>query len=119
MTSTQANASLLRQRDSRHPDQNGVGDDKLKALGVTHVELLPVMAFDEQDIPASAAALGLRNYWGYSTHSFYSPHPRYCVEPARAPQEFRAFVDALHAAGFACCSMSYSTTRRRPARTVP
>ena len=71
----------------------------LKALGVTHVELLPVMAFDEQDIPASAAALGLRNYWGYSTHSFYSPHPRYCVEPARAPQEFRAFVDALHAAG--------------------
>ena len=71
----------------------------LKALGVTHVELLPVMAFDEQDIPASAAALGLRNYWGYSTHSFFSPHPRYCVEPARAPQEFRAFVDALHAAG--------------------
>jgi len=71
----------------------------LKALGVTHVELLPVMAFDEQDIPASAAARGLRNYWGYSTHSFYSPHPRYCVEPACAPQEFRAFVDALHAAG--------------------
>ncbi|SAL24827.1 glycogen debranching enzyme GlgX [Caballeronia cordobensis] len=71
----------------------------LKALGVTHVELLPVMAFDEQDIPAAAVARGLRNYWGYSTHSFYSPHPRYCVEPARAPQEFRQLVDALHAAG--------------------
>ncbi|KXU86889.1 glycogen debranching enzyme [Caballeronia megalochromosomata] len=71
----------------------------LKALGVTHVELLPVMAFDEQDIPASAAARGLCNYWGYSTHSFYSPHPRYCVEPVRAPQEFRECVDALHAAG--------------------
>ncbi|SAL14182.1 glycogen debranching enzyme GlgX [Caballeronia peredens] len=71
----------------------------LKALGVTHVELLPVMAFDEQDVPACAAAQGLRNYWGYSTHSFYSPHPRYCVEPQRAPQEFRALVDALHAAG--------------------
>ncbi|SAK64752.1 glycogen debranching enzyme GlgX [Caballeronia catudaia] len=71
----------------------------LKALGVTHVELLPVMAFDEQDIPAFAAARGLCNYWGYSTHSFYSPHPRYCVEPARAPQEFRQFVDALHDAG--------------------
>ncbi|WP_408161054.1 glycogen debranching protein GlgX [Caballeronia jiangsuensis] len=71
----------------------------LKALGVTHVELLPVMAFDEQDIPPFAAARGLSNYWGYSTHSFYSPHPRYCVEPARAPQEFREFVDALHAAG--------------------
>ncbi|MCG7400920.1 MULTISPECIES: glycogen debranching protein GlgX [Caballeronia] len=70
----------------------------LKALGVTHVELLPVMAFDEQDLPAFAAERGLRNYWGYSTYGFYSPHPRYCVEPARAPQEFRELVDALHAA---------------------
>jgi glycogen operon protein len=71
----------------------------LKALGITHVELLPVMAFDEQDIPPSASARGLRNYWGYSTHSFYSPHPRYCVEPAQADREFRALTDALHAAG--------------------
>jgi glycogen operon protein len=71
----------------------------LKELGITHVELLPVMAFDEQDVPASAAAKGLVNYWGYSTHSFYSPHPRYCVEPERAPQEFRALTDAMHAAG--------------------
>ncbi|WP_425606003.1 glycogen debranching protein [Paraburkholderia sejongensis] len=71
----------------------------LKALGVTHVELLPVMAFDEQDVPAHVAARGLSNYWGYSTHSFYSAHPRYCVDPARAPQEFRALVDALHAVG--------------------
>ena len=31
----------------------------LKELGVTHVELLPVMAFDEQDVPAIAAARGL------------------------------------------------------------
>jgi len=28
----------------------------LRELGVTHVELLPVMAFDEQDVPAGAAA---------------------------------------------------------------
>lgn len=71
----------------------------LKELGITHVELLPVMAFDEQDVPAAAAAKGLVNYWGYSTHSFYSPHPRYCIEPAHAPREFRAFVDAMHEAG--------------------
>ncbi|MEX3931735.1 glycogen debranching protein GlgX [Paraburkholderia phymatum] len=68
-------------------------------LGVTHVELLPVMAFDEQDVPAAAAARGLVNYWGYSTHSFYSPHPRYCVDPANAVNEFRAMTDAMHAAG--------------------
>jgi glycogen operon protein len=71
----------------------------LKDLGITHVELLPVMAFDEQDVPDAAFALGLRNYWGYSTHSYFSPHPRYCVSPADAPREFRALTDALHAAG--------------------
>ena len=68
-------------------------------LGVTHVELLPVMAFDEQDVPASVAARGLRNYWGYSPHSFYSPHPRYCIDRTRSAHEFRALVDALHDAG--------------------
>ena len=71
----------------------------LRQLGVTHVQLMPVMAFDEQDLPDGARALGLRNYWGYSTHSFYSPHPRYCVDPARAPREFRQLTDALHRAG--------------------
>lgn len=71
----------------------------LRELGVTHVELLPVMAFDEQDVPAPAIARSLTNYWGYSTHSFYSPHPRYCIDPARADQEFRALTDALHHAG--------------------
>jgi glycogen operon protein len=71
----------------------------LKALGITHVELLPVMAFDEQDVPPGVAELGLRNYWGYSTCAFYAPHPRYCIDPARAPQEFQDCVRALHAAG--------------------
>lgn len=71
----------------------------LRQLGVTHVELLPVMAYDEQDVPAPVATLGLRNYWGYSTHSFCSPHQRYCIDPARADREFRALADALHDAG--------------------
>lgn len=71
----------------------------LRDLGVTHVELMPVMAFDEQDVPAAVRARGLRNYWGYSTHGFHSPHPRYCVDPVNGPREFRALADALHAAG--------------------
>ena len=71
----------------------------LRDLGVTHVELLPVMAFDEQHVPATVAARGLRNFWGYSTHSFFSPHPRYCLEPTRGRHEFRALADALHDAG--------------------
>ncbi|WP_428354247.1 glycogen debranching protein GlgX [Methyloprofundus sp.] len=72
----------------------------LKALGITHVELLPIMAFDEQDIPRGTAALGLKNYWGYSTHSFFSPHPGFCVTPEKGThiQEFRDLVKALHKA---------------------
>ena len=73
----------------------------LQALGITHVELLPVMAFDEQDVPLGTAALGLSNYWGYSTHSFFSPHPGYCVTPEQGThqREFRDLVKALHRAG--------------------
>ncbi|MFA5983126.1 MAG: glycogen debranching protein GlgX [Methylococcaceae bacterium] len=73
----------------------------LQQLGITHVELLPVMAFDEQDVPEHTAKLGLKNYWGYSTHSFFSPHPGFCVTPDQGThlQEFRDLVKALHKAG--------------------
>ncbi len=73
----------------------------LQSLGITHVELMPVMAFDEQDVPHSTAKLGLKNYWGYSTHSFFSPHPEYCVTPDKGTHrtEFRNLVKALHRAG--------------------
>jgi glycogen operon protein len=73
----------------------------LKVLGVTDVELLPVMAFDEQDVPARAADRGLKNFWGYSTHTFFCPHPGYCVSPEKGTHlnEFRDMVKALHRAG--------------------
>jgi isoamylase len=73
----------------------------LKQLGISHVELLPIMAFDEQDVPRNTFDLGLKNYWGYSTHSFFSPHPGYCVTPEEGThiQEFRDLVKALHKAG--------------------
>jgi glycogen operon protein len=73
----------------------------LQQLGITHVELLPVMAFDQQDVPPNTADLGLKNYWGYSTHSFFSPHPGYCVTPEQGTHvhEFRDLVKALHCAG--------------------
>jgi len=73
----------------------------LRSLGITHVELLPVMAFDEQDTPRQLVAHGLKNSWGYSTHSFFSPHPGYCVTPHRGTHrtEFRDMVKAFHRAG--------------------
>jgi glycogen operon protein len=90
--------------DVRHPGTFAAIIEKipyLKDLGVTHVELMPIMAFDEADVPPGATDLGLKNYWGYSTHSFYSPHPRYCVTPEQGTQqsEFRDMVKALHKAG--------------------
>ena len=73
----------------------------LKDLGITHVELLPVMAFDEQDAPPNVLERGGRNFWGYSTHSFFSPHPGYCVTPELGthPNEFKTLVRELHQAG--------------------
>ncbi len=72
----------------------------LKDLGITAVELLPVMAFDEQDLPDNARDLGLHNYWGYATHSFFSPHPGYCIDPLSGSHgdEFRDMIKALHKA---------------------
>jgi len=73
----------------------------LRELGITHVELMPVMAFDEQDVPSGVGDLGLYNFWGYSTHSFFSPHPGYCVSANAGAhvREFRDMVKALHESG--------------------
>lgn len=72
----------------------------LKKLGITDVQLMPVMAFDEQDVIDRAADKGLKNYWGYSPHSFFSPHPGYCISPHEGShvKEFQQLVKALHKA---------------------
>jgi glycogen operon protein len=63
----------------------------LKDLGVTAVELLPVMQQDPQE----------GSYWGYMPLNFFSPHHEYASEgkPLDALKEFRIMVKALHAAG--------------------
>lgn len=58
----------------------------LKDLGITVVELLPVQQFDPQE----------RNYWGYMTLNFFSPHQQYAH--GEAFEEFRSLVRAFHAA---------------------
>ena len=70
----------------------------LQSLGITDVELLPVFAFDRQDLPAATAALGLTNFWGYSPVGFFAPHAPYAAS-GDARREFRDMVKALHAAG--------------------
>lgn len=58
--------------------------DHLAGLGISHVELLPVNAFN-----------GVWN-WGYDGVCWYAVHEAY-----GGPEAYRRFVDAAHAAGLA------------------
>lgn len=93
---------------TRHPN-SGVSESKrgtyagliekipyLKELGITAVELLPVHQFDPQDVRP-----GLKNYWGYSTINFFTPHRGYSSrrDILGAVDEFRDLVKALHKEG--------------------
>jgi glycogen operon protein len=73
----------------------------LLGLGVTAVELLPV----HESVPESfLLKRGLTNYWGYNTIGYFAPHQAYSAavragKPGGQVEEFKAMVDALHAAG--------------------
>ena len=70
-------------------------------IGVTAVELLPV----HESVPESfLPQRGLTNYWGYNSIGYFAPHQGYSAavragQPGGQVDEFRAMVDALHAAG--------------------
>ena len=93
---------------TRHPS-SGVGEKTrgtyagliekipyLQQLGITAVELLPVLQFDAQDCPP-----GKVNYWGYAPISYFAPHQAYSSrrDPLGPVNEFRDMVKALHRAG--------------------
>ena len=56
----------------------------LKALGITHLELMPVAAFSGQ------------RGWGYDGVALFAPHPAY-----GGPEELKSLVDACHRLGLA------------------
>jgi glycogen operon protein len=70
----------------------------LQSLGVTTLCLMPV-AFRADE--ARLLKLGLSNYWGYSPIAWSAPESRLWSgsEGSTPRTEFRALVDALHAAG--------------------
>jgi glycogen operon protein len=73
----------------------------LQALGVTAVQLMPVLEFDELDQPRRHPATGemLRNYWGYSPLSFFAPKASYAARAGQQLREFKTLVKAFHRAG--------------------
>ncbi|MBV7486128.1 glycogen debranching protein GlgX [Bordetella sp. BOR01] len=90
------------QRDDLRPPLRGTASaladprfiDHLHRVGVTAVELMPVHAFLQDRFLVER---GLRNYWGYSTLSFFAPEPAYV--PQGGPNELKQAVRRLHAAG--------------------
>jgi isoamylase len=77
----------------------------LKELGITAIELLPVMQYDGKEVLRMApdGSGPLYNYWGYSTINFFAPEDSYCVNPEAGEHlhNFRDMVKALHRANIA------------------
>ncbi len=75
----------------------------LKELGITTVELLPIMEFNEKENIRLNPVTGERlyNFWGYSTLAFFAPNSWYATEynGVLAVNEFKEMVKALHRAG--------------------
>lgn len=68
--------------------------DHLSELGITHVELLPMQDFENNE--------NARDYnWGYTTNAFFSPEGMFASDPANESRvrEFKKLVDALHGRG--------------------
>jgi isoamylase len=66
----------------------------IKALGITSIEFMPLLAWiDEHHLAES----GLRNYWGYNTIAFFAPMPR--LGSSDAPGELQDMINAVHDAG--------------------
>lgn len=75
----------------------------LQGLGVTSIELLPIMAKQPE---VFLQERDRTNYWGYSTLNFFSPEPSYATVSAQKQgasavrREVIDMVRALHEAGF-------------------
>ncbi len=77
----------------------------LKSLGITAVELMPVLEFDEMEHARRHPVTGelLKNYWGYSPLSFFAPKASFA---ARAGQQLREFKEMVRGSFIAPASKS-------------
>jgi isoamylase len=74
-----------------------------KELGVTAVELMPVLEFNEHQVAGINPHTGqpLENYWGYDPVAFFAPKASYSSSGGVGQQklEFKEMVQAFHGAG--------------------
>ncbi|MBN1699445.1 MAG: glycogen debranching protein GlgX [Spirochaetales bacterium] len=75
-----------------------VSIEYFKKLGITAIELMPIHQFIHD---GHLKEKGLRNYWGYNTLSFFSPHNEYAMheDPVIRITEFKNMVKLLHKEG--------------------
>ena len=75
----------------------------LEELGVTAIELMPVLEFNENELQVLNPVSGekLKNYWGYNPVAFFAPKQSYRSDGThdRQTEEFREMVKAFHSAG--------------------
>jgi isoamylase len=75
----------------------------LQDLGVTAIELMPVLEFNENESQLLNPITGekLKNYWGYNPVAYFAPKQSYSFEGShwRQTVEFREMVKAFHRAG--------------------
>ncbi|MCE3199938.1 pullulanase [Paenibacillus sonchi] len=82
--------------------------DYIKSLGITHIQLMPVMAWyngDETQMTHRESGYSTQNNeynWGYDPHSYFSPDGAYSQQPADPEErikELKGLIDAVHEAG--------------------
>lgn len=75
----------------------------LQDLGVTAIELMPVLEFNEHESQLLNPITGerLKNYWGYNPGAYFAPKQSYSFEGSHWRQvvEFQGMVKAFHRAG--------------------
>jgi secreted pullulanase len=82
--------------------------DYIRSLGITHVQLLPVMAWyygDEAAMSSRELHYSTENNqynWGYDPHGYFSPDGAYSEnarDPERRVKELKELIAAIHSAG--------------------
>ncbi|MFR5294168.1 MAG: alpha-amylase [Clostridium sp.] len=94
----------------------------LKELGITTLELLPVVEFQEVMMPenvesnpyGSSEPTGRLNYWGYTKAGMFAPKASY-ADPGMSPvTEFKYMVRELHRAGLEVVPELYFSGKEVP-----